>query len=133
MTDATACTCGAAWCGRDAAQGRMIGIYLDPPMAIARVGRSPEPMDAYGWVIDENPHRGVQTKIVPALSLRLSSSLPYLVVFTPPLREYFCVEPVGHVSNAIHMSDPAEHGLQSVAPRATVQAWMKLDISAARG
>lgn len=73
MTDATACTCGAAWCGRDAAQGRMIGIYLDPPMAIARVGRSPEPMDAYGWAIDENPHRGVQTKIVPALSLRLSS------------------------------------------------------------
>ena len=40
-------------------------------------------------------------------SLQLASSLPYLVVYTPPERDYFCVEPVSHVSNAIHMADPA--------------------------
>ncbi len=66
------------------------------------------------------------------LSLRLTSSLRYLVVFTPPLREYFCVEPVSHVANAIHMSDPAAHGLMTLAPGASTEAWMRLDISAAR-
>lgn len=74
--DAKACACCkddretcAPWCGRDPAQGRVIGIFLDPPMAIARVGGSDKPMDAYDWQVDENPHRGVQTHIVPALSL----------------------------------------------------------------
>ena len=63
------------------------------------------------------------------LSMRLTSSLPYLVVFTPDTRPYFCVEPVSHVSNAIHMADPAAHGMRSVPPQATLDAWMKLDIS----
>ncbi|MFO1328272.1 MAG: aldose 1-epimerase [Rubrivivax sp.] len=63
------------------------------------------------------------------LSLRLTSSLRRLVVFTPATRDYFCVEPVSHVSNAIHMADPLAHGLQSVAPGATVDAWMRLEIA----
>jgi len=63
------------------------------------------------------------------LSLRLSSSLPYLVVFTPGTRDHFCVEPVSHVSNAIHMADPLAHGLRSVAPGQAIDAWMKLEIS----
>jgi aldose 1-epimerase len=65
------------------------------------------------------------------LSLRLNSSLPYLVVFTPDAKPYYCVEPVSHLSNAIHMSDPAAHGLRSVAPNATFDAWMKLDVACA--
>jgi aldose 1-epimerase len=65
------------------------------------------------------------------LSLRLSSSLPYLVVFTPDTKPYYCVEPVSHVSNALHMSDPAAHGLRSLAAGATFDAWMKLEIAAA--
>jgi aldose 1-epimerase len=64
------------------------------------------------------------------LSLKLTSSLPYLVVFTPDTKPYFCVEPVSHVSNAIHMADPAAHGLRSVAPQTTMDAWMKLEIGA---
>ena len=63
------------------------------------------------------------------MSLRLSSSLPYLVVFTPDTKPYYCVEPVSHVNNAIHMSDPAAHGLRSVAPGASFDAWMKLEIA----
>ena len=63
------------------------------------------------------------------LALRVTSSLPYLVVFTPELKDYFCVEPVSHVSNAIHMSDPAAHGLRAVEPNATFDAWMKLEIA----
>ena len=65
------------------------------------------------------------------LSLRLTSSLPYLVVYTPAGKGYYCVEPVSHVSNAIHMSDPAAHGLRSLAAGATFDAWMKLEIAAA--
>jgi aldose 1-epimerase len=52
------------------------------------------------------------------------------VVFTPQDRDYFCVEPVSHVSNAIHMSDPLAHGLRKLAPGAGFDAWMKLDIAA---
>ena len=62
-------------------------------------------------------------------SLQLASSLPYLVVYTPPERDYFCVEPVSHVSNAIHMAEPAAHGLVALAPGATLEAWMRLDVA----
>lgn len=62
------------------------------------------------------------------LSLRLTSSLPYLVVFTPETRPYFCVEPVSHVSNAIHMADPAACGLRTLAPGETFEAWMRLEV-----
>jgi aldose 1-epimerase len=65
------------------------------------------------------------------MSLRLTSSAPYLVVFTPQNKAYYCVEPVSHVSNAIHMSDPAAHGLRSVAAGASFDAWMKLEVAPA--
>lgn len=65
------------------------------------------------------------------LSLRLTSSLPYLVVFTPQTKPYYCVEPVSHVSNALHMTDPAEHGLATVEPGQTLEAWMRLEVGAA--
>ena len=78
MTEASPrCTCHgedcAPWCGRPLEQGNIVGIYFDPPMAIARVGSSPEPMDAYRWSYERNPHRGVQTRIVPAPTLHLVS------------------------------------------------------------
>ncbi|WP_172331158.1 hypothetical protein [Mangrovicoccus sp. HB161399] len=59
----------APWRSRDAEGERMIGLFFDPPMAIARVGASPEPLDAYRWKTDENPHRGVQTMVEPAPTL----------------------------------------------------------------
>ncbi len=62
-------------------------------------------------------------------SLQLSSSLDHLVVFTPQDKDYFCVEPVSHVSNAIHMADPAAHGLRTLAGGESFEAWMKLDIA----
>ena len=62
------------------------------------------------------------------LSLRLSSSLRYLVVYTPATKDIFCVEPVSHVSNAIHMADPLAHGLRSLAAGDSTEAWMKLEI-----
>jgi aldose 1-epimerase len=62
-------------------------------------------------------------------SLQLVSELPYLVVYTPPERDYFCVEPVSHVSNAIHMAEPATHGLVALRPGATLEAAMRLDVA----
>jgi aldose 1-epimerase len=62
-------------------------------------------------------------------SLQLTSSLDRLVVYTPQQRDFFCVEPVSHVSNAIHMADPLAHGLRSVAPGETFSVWMQLDIA----
>jgi aldose 1-epimerase len=61
-------------------------------------------------------------------SLQLTSSLRYLVVFTPQDRDYFCVEPVSHVSNAIHMADPAAHGLVAVGPGESMDAVMTIDV-----
>ena len=51
------------------------------------------------------------------------------MVYTPPERDYFCVEPVSHVSNAIHMADPAAHGLRTLAPGETFEASMKLEVA----
>jgi aldose 1-epimerase len=62
-------------------------------------------------------------------SLQLVSELPYLVVYTPPERDYFCVEPVSHVNNAIHMAEPSTRGLVALAPQATLEAAMRLDVA----
>jgi aldose 1-epimerase len=59
----------------------------------------------------------------------ITSSLPYLVVYTPPQQDYFCVEPVSHVPNAIHMSEPARHGVRALAAGETFTAWMRVDVS----
>lgn len=66
------------------------------------------------------------------LALSLSSSLRRLVVYTPHDKDYYAVEPVSHVSNAINQADAASLGLQTVAPGATVSAWMKLEIHPTR-
>lgn len=91
-----ACTCSTAadqacapWCGRPPGQGAVVGLYFDPPMAIARVGSSPEPMDAFDWTFDKNPHRGVQTKIRAMPSLHLESERgdghwPHRLTVKPP-------------------------------------------------
>jgi aldose 1-epimerase len=65
------------------------------------------------------------------MALKLMSSAPYLVVFTPDAKPYFCLEPVTHVNNAIQMTDPAAHGLKTVAPGATLDAWMRLELNRA--
>jgi len=63
------------------------------------------------------------------LALKITSSLPYLVVFTPPTRDIFCVEPVSHVSNAIQMADPVAHGLVGLPAGDTMEAWMTIEVT----
>lgn len=63
------------------------------------------------------------------LKITLKSSLPYLVVYTPPLKDIYCVEPVSHVSNALHMADPAAHGWRTLQPGETFEAAVRLDVA----
>ncbi len=46
-------------------------IFIDPPIAIARLGGSPIPQDAYGWAEPDNPRTEGNTVIVPAWSLNI--------------------------------------------------------------
>ena len=61
-------------------------------------------------------------------TLLLCSSLPRLVVYTPQDRDYFAVEPVSHVSNAINQPAPSALGLVTLQPGQSHHAWMTLDI-----
>lgn len=63
------------------------------------------------------------------LALTITASMPYLVVYTPPTRDYFCVEPVSHVSNAIQMGDPTAHGLVALKAGDTLEAWMTMAVT----
>ena len=65
------------------------------------------------------------------LAMRLTASVPCLVVFTPDTKPYYCVEPVSHVSNAVQMADPLAQGLRAVAPQASTAVWMTRQVSAA--
>lgn len=67
-----------------------------------------------------------------ALALTLTSSLRHLVVYTPRDKPFYAVEPVSHVNNAINQHDPAALGLQTLAPGATAEAWMALEIHPSR-
>ena len=53
------------------------------------------------------------------------------MVYTPRDKPYYCVEPVSHVSNAIHMADPAAHGLVALAPGQHLEASMTLEVARA--
>lgn len=53
--------------------------------------------------------------------LRLSASQPllsFLVVYTPPARDFFCVEPSSHITDAVNLAREgvAETGLRVLAP-----------------
>lgn len=46
-----------------------------------------------------------------ALSIRPSDTLPHTVIYVPPGKSFFCVEPVSHIPNAHNAGSPHEQGL----------------------
>ena len=48
-------------------------IFIDPPIAIARLGGSTVPQDAYLWVESPDPRSDGETTIVPTWSLDILS------------------------------------------------------------
>lgn len=61
--------------------------------------------------------------------MQLASPLTYVVVYTPHDKPYFCVEPVSHVNNAIHMADPAAHGLRALEQGERFEAAWQLEVT----
>jgi aldose 1-epimerase len=63
--------------------------------------------------------------------LRIAASQPllsFLVVYTPPQRDFFCVEPASHVTDAVNLAREGvpETGLRVLAPNACRRATMRL-------
>ncbi|MET4315695.1 hypothetical protein [Bradyrhizobium sp. RT4b] len=52
---------------------KLVDILLLPPLAIARLGDSKIPIDAFEWVDDPNAHGGGQTVIRPSVTLDVQS------------------------------------------------------------
>ena len=62
-------------------------------------------------------------------SLQLRSSSQHLVLRSRPDEDHFSIAPCSHVPNAIHMAEPAAHGLRSLAPGETMEMSMSLDVA----
>jgi hypothetical protein len=60
---------------------RLLEMFFLPPMAIARLGSSPTPLDSFRWTESHSPHAQVDTVIEPAVSLKVEadgSVTPYI-------------------------------------------------------
>lgn len=62
-------------------------------------------------------------------ALQLRSSCGHVVVFTPPGRDFFCIEPVSHVNNAVNAADPLARGLVALAPGAGMSHTFSITLS----
>jgi aldose 1-epimerase len=77
-----------------------------------------------GWGAAGHGHARVRDEL---LSITVASSLEHLVVFTPPQRPYFCIEPVSHAINALGAEDPIALGVHALEPGAAMHAWMTIE------
>jgi len=59
-----------------------------------------------------------------ALTISAGGPLGHLVVFAPPGRDFFCVEPVSHMTDAFNLANAGteETGMRVLAPGATLSA-----------
>jgi hypothetical protein len=66
---------------------RLLEIFFLPPMAIARLGSSPTPLDSFRWTESSSPNSQVDTVIEPAVSLKVEADgsvtpyIPHSIVF----------------------------------------------------
>lgn len=65
-----------------------------------------------------------------SLSLTMSTQPPlnYLIVYTPPDEDYFCVEPVSHLPDAANWQDDLPNGWHAIKPGATFQATIEVRV-----
>ncbi|MEJ0015277.1 MAG: aldose 1-epimerase [Acetobacteraceae bacterium] len=56
------------------------------------------------------------------LTIEATGAFRHLIVYTPPGRDFFCVEPVSHMNDAINrMEQVPGHGLRTLAPGETLE------------
>ena len=60
------------------------------------------------------------------LDLSLASDGRYWVVYTPADADFYCVEPVTHLNNAVQQADPLQHGLVSLDTGAELRLHIRL-------
>ncbi len=65
-------------------------------------------------------------------SVVLQASSSHWVVFTPADRDFFCVEPVSHVNNAVQMTDPLAQGLVALASGARLMQTIDVRVTTTR-
>ena len=63
-------------------------------------------------------------------SVRITASplFRHLVVFSPPGKPYFAVEPASNMSNAINHAEQEDRGLRVVEPGASLDGWVRLSL-----
>lgn len=63
------------------------------------------------------------------LALQASPGMEYLQLYMPPGKDWFCVEPMSQMPDAIHHSATSQDtGLRILAPGESLQAWMTLAV-----
>lgn len=67
-----------------------------------------------------------------AIRMSASGPLQHLVLYRPAGRDFFCVEPVSHVSNAAHLAQQghAGTGWRTLAPGQTLECGLRIQLSA---
>ncbi len=72
-----------------------------------------------GW---DGKARIVWASDAPALRIEADGLFRHLIVYAPPAQDFFCVEPVSHMNDAINRMDRVPgHGLRVLPPGAVLQ------------
>jgi aldose 1-epimerase len=63
------------------------------------------------------------------MAVTLEADSRYWVVFTPAGADFFCVEPVTHVNNAVQQNDPLQHGLVALVSGETLRQQVRCRVT----
>ncbi len=63
-----------------------------------------------------------------AVTVTASSGMDFLQLYTPPRKNWFCVEPMSQMPDAIHHTGAQETGLRFLAPGESMQVWMSVAV-----
>ena len=68
----------------------------------------------------------------PRLRIEADALFRHLIVYTPPGQDFFCVEPVSHVNDAINRMDSvAGHGIRILPSGGTLQGLVRFALATA--
>lgn len=71
-------------------------------------------------------HAGAEGDL--AIAVAASPGMDFLQLYMPPGKNWFCVEPMSQMPDAIHHAGAQETGLRFLAPGESLQAWMTIAV-----
>lgn len=100
---------------------------LPKGVAVADLGADNLFTNWRGAALIDRPDLGLRLRLTAAAPLR------HLVVYTPPGEDFFCVEPVSHINDALNAAaaERAASGLMVLAPGESLEAAMRIEVEAA--